>query len=70
VNDRTEAVTASALGSSALLDAAFLVARAAEPRFEQAARRLAQPLADRGLRVSVTGPWPCYSFVSVRGHQS
>lgn len=71
VNDRTEALTAGALGSTALLDAAFLVARAAEPRFEQAARRMAQPLADRGFRVSVTGPWPCYSFVSARkGDQS
>jgi hypothetical protein len=66
VNDRTEALTAGALSSAALLDAAFLVARAAEPRFEQAARRMAQPLADRGFRVSVTGPWPCYSFVSTR----
>ena len=66
VSDRTEALTAGALGSTALLDAAFLVARTAEPRFEQAARRMAQPLADRGFRVSVTGPWPCYSFVSAR----
>jgi len=66
VSDRTEALTAGALGSTALLDAAFLVARAAEPRFEQAARRMAQPLADRGFRVSVTGPWPCYSFVAPR----
>jgi hypothetical protein len=66
VSDRTEALTAGALGSTALLDAAFLVARTAEPRFEQAARRAAQPLADRGFRVSVTGPWPCYSFVSAR----
>jgi hypothetical protein len=63
VSDRTEALTASALGSSALLDAACLVGRREEPRFEQAARRMAQPLADRGFRVSVTGPWPCYSFV-------
>jgi hypothetical protein len=66
VSDRTEALTAGAVGSTALLDAAFLVARTAEPRFEQAARRLAQPLADRGFRVSVTGPWPCYSFVSAQ----
>jgi Gas vesicle synthesis protein GvpL/GvpF len=66
VSDRTEALTSGALGTAALLDAAFLVARAAEPRFEQAARRMAQPLADRGFRVSVTGPWPCYSFVASR----
>jgi hypothetical protein len=64
VSDRTEAQTAGALRSTALLDAAFLVARTAEPRFEQAARRMGQPLIDRGFRVSVTGPWPCYSFVS------
>jgi hypothetical protein len=66
VSDRTEALTAGALGTAALLDAAFLVARTAEPEFEQAARRMAQPLADRGFRVSVTGPWPCYSFVAPR----
>jgi hypothetical protein len=66
VSDRTESLAAGALGSTALLDAAFLVARTAEPRFEQAARRMAQPLADRGFRVSVTGPWPCYSFVSAQ----
>ena len=66
VSDRTEAVTADAVRSTALLDAAFLVARTAEPRFEQAARRMGQPLLDRGFRVSVTGPWPCYSFVSSR----
>jgi hypothetical protein len=66
VSDRTEALAASALGSTALLDAAFLVARTAEPRFEKEARRMAQPLADRGFRVSVTGPWPCYSFVSAQ----
>jgi hypothetical protein len=66
VSDRTEALTAGAVGSTALLDAAFLVARTAEPRFEQVARRAAQPLAERGFRVSVTGPWPCYSFVSAR----
>jgi hypothetical protein len=66
VSDRTDARTSGALASSALLDAAFLVARTAEPRFEQAARRMAQPLAERGYRVSVTGPWPCYSFVSSR----
>jgi hypothetical protein len=66
VSDRTDGGTSGALASSALLDAAFLVARTAEPRFEQAARRMAQPLAERGFRVSVTGPWPCYSFVSSR----
>jgi hypothetical protein len=66
VSDRTEALTASALGTAALLESAFLIARTAEPQFEKAARRMAQPLADRGFRVSVTGPWPCYSFVSSR----
>jgi hypothetical protein len=64
VNDRTEARTAGALGSAALLDAAFLVMRTSERQFEQVARRMAQPLIDRGFRVSVTGPWPCYSFVA------
>jgi hypothetical protein len=66
ISDRTEARAIGALTSAALLDAAFLVARTAEPQFEQAARRMAQPLAERGFRVSVTGPWPCYSFVSSR----
>jgi hypothetical protein len=64
VSERTDEVTTGGLRSAALLDAAFLVARTAEVRFEEAARRMGQPLLDRGFRVSVTGPWACYSFVS------
>jgi hypothetical protein len=67
VRDRTEARAtgaASAVASAALLDVAYLVARTEEAEFERTARHAARPLTERGLRVSVTGPWPCYSFVS------
>jgi Gas vesicle synthesis protein GvpL/GvpF len=57
---------APGIGSTAVLDAAFLVARSDEAAFEREARRFAQPLTERGFRVSVTGPWPCYSFVAGR----
>jgi hypothetical protein len=47
-----------------LLDAAYLVPRGAEKRFRAQVRIKAQPLLARGCRVTVTGPWPAYSFVS------
>jgi len=47
-----------------LLDAAYLVPRRSEKRFRAQVRIKAQPLLARGCRVTVTGPWPAYSFVS------
>jgi hypothetical protein len=46
-----------------LLDAAYLVSRAAAPAFRNRARALARSLAPRGARVVVNGPWPAYHFV-------
>jgi hypothetical protein len=47
-----------------LLDAAYLVPRRSERRFRAQVRAKSQPLLARGCRVTVTGPWPAYSFVS------
>jgi hypothetical protein len=44
------------------LDAAFLVPRADRRAFETALRREAKALLARGYRVTLTGPWPPYSF--------
>lgn len=46
----------------ALLDGAFLVERAREELFFAEVRRLAGELAEQGLRLDTTGPWPPYSF--------
>jgi hypothetical protein len=53
-------------GPALLLDAAFLVPRTRTARFRQAVRAQARRLADQGLRIRMTGPWPPYSFVSGR----
>ncbi len=50
-----------------LLDASYLVPRQAERRFRAQVRIKSQPLLARGCRVTVTGPWPAYSFVSPAG---
>jgi hypothetical protein len=47
-----------------LLDASYLVSRDGESRFRSQLRAKARPLLARGCRVTVTGPWPPYSFVS------
>jgi hypothetical protein len=46
-----------------LLDAAFLVDRNKERRFKSLLAREARKLAASGLHLSVTGPWPPYSFL-------
>jgi len=53
-----------ALVDAAMFDAAFLVPAAVEARFKREARRLATALTEQGYGVTVTGPWPCYSFVA------
>lgn len=50
-----------------LLDAAYLVPRRSERQFRAQVRAKSQPLLARGCRVTVTGPWPAYSFVSPDG---
>jgi len=46
-----------------LLDAAFLVPRRQSRGFGALLRREQRHLARRGYRLTVTGPWPPYSFV-------
>jgi hypothetical protein len=52
-----------AKGGPLILDAAFLVSRARTLRFRTAARRAAEALEPRGYAVSLSGPWPAYSFM-------
>jgi hypothetical protein len=49
-----------------LLDAAFLVDARGTARFRDAARRAAARLAGLGLALTLSGPWPPYSFVDAR----
>lgn len=49
--------------STPLLDAAFLVPVARRRTFTTAARRLAARCAKAGVRMTLTGPWPAYTFV-------
>ena len=48
-----------------LLDAAFLVPVGRTAAFKKALEGAAQGLLHDGCRVSLTGPWPPYSFVSL-----
>lgn len=48
-----------------LLDGAFLVERAEEEPFHAEGRSLTGSLADQGLLLETTGPWPPYSFAQI-----
>jgi len=50
-------------GGPLLLDAAFLVPRARAAAFQTLTAREAQSLERQGYGVTVTGPWPPYTFV-------
>ena len=50
-------------GGPLLLDAAFLVDRSRSRRFRSALSREARRLSGHGYRVTLTGPWPAYSFL-------
>src|SRR5581483_10234617 len=50
-------------GGPLLLDAAFLVPRTRASAFRAAAIRESRALARDGYRMTVTGPWPPYSFI-------
>jgi hypothetical protein len=52
-------------GTSLLVDAAFLVARRRRAAFRRALRVQAAPLLAEGCAISLTGPWPPYSFASI-----
>ena len=47
-----------------LVDAAFLVTSASRSRFRAAVTRAAAVCRTAGARLSVTGPWPPYNFIS------
>jgi hypothetical protein len=53
-----------------LYDGALLVSRACERDLGNAVRQWAPRLTPVGCRVSLTGPWPPYSFVSLDGRRS
>jgi hypothetical protein len=50
-------------GGPLLLDAAFLVPRRRARSFQSFAAREAGSLARSGYALTLTGPWPPYSFV-------
>lgn len=50
-----------------LLDAAFLVPAARRVRFKAAARKAAARCREAGASMSLTGPWPAYNFVQLKG---
>jgi hypothetical protein len=50
-------------GGPLLLDAAFLVARARAAAFQTLTAREAKSLERQGYGLTVTGPWPPYTFV-------
>jgi len=50
-------------GGPLVLDAAFLVPRRRARSFQSLARREAKSLAPLGYGLTLTGPWPPYSFV-------
>jgi hypothetical protein len=52
-----------AQGGPLLLDAAFLVTRARAATFKALAARESKALARQGYGLSISGPWPPYTFV-------
>ncbi|HEX3704154.1 MAG TPA: GvpL/GvpF family gas vesicle protein, partial [Vicinamibacterales bacterium] len=60
---RRPAADVATRGGPLLLDAAFLVPKAQAARFTKRVARRTRDLAREGFRVTVSGPWPPYSFV-------
>jgi hypothetical protein len=60
---RTAATEIPVRDGPLLLDAAFLVPRPRAARFRSTVARRARTLTRDGYRVTLTGPWPPYSFV-------
>jgi hypothetical protein len=50
-------------GGPLLLDAAFLVPRARAASFKALTARESRSLARQGYGLTVSGPWPPYTFV-------
>ena len=53
-----------------LLDAAFLGSDPAPRAFRALAERAAENVLERGGRLTLTGPWPAYNFVSAAEEQA
>ncbi|MBI3723388.1 GvpL/GvpF family gas vesicle protein [bacterium] len=51
-------------GSRLLLDASYLVPAKSGARFRVAASAVAKELSERGYALTLTGPWPPYSFAA------
>jgi len=60
---RRTATEQEAPGSRLVLDAAFLVPVRRTAAFRAAVNRHARVIANAGLTVSLTGPWPAYNFI-------
>ena len=60
---RRPATELASEGGPLVLDAAFLVPRSGSTKLKKAAARQARTLSDQGFAVSLTGPWPPYSFM-------
>lgn len=54
------------LAGRVLLDAVFLVEKAGAKAFTSLVARSARGLATEGYHVTLTGPWPAYSFIEAR----
>ena len=52
------------IGKRVLLDAAFLVPRTKTKAFQAAVRTETRKLAGRDYQLTLTGPWPAYTFVT------
>jgi len=52
------------VGKRVLLDAAFLLPRKKSKAFQTLVRGEAKKLADRDYQLTLTGPWPAYTFVA------
>jgi hypothetical protein len=60
---RRTATEQAAPGSRLVLDAAFLVPVRRAAAFRAAVNRHERSLADAGLTLALTGPWPAYNFI-------
>jgi hypothetical protein len=60
---RRSASELPAQGGPLLLDAAFLIPVKRTARFRRLAEREARTMAPHGYRLTVSGPWPPYSFI-------
>jgi cell division septum initiation protein DivIVA len=52
------------MGKRVLLDAAFLLPRSKVKAFQAAVRAEAKKLSRRHYQLTLTGPWPAYTFVA------